>query len=748
MSKQLHLNMSRRFKPGGLLLPLLFILTYPVMAEQPCHPKDGADRPAIGLVLSGGGARGAAHVGVIRVLEELNIPIDCITGTSMGSIIGGLYASGMTSDELEQTLLTLDWDDALQDEPRREDRPFRRKREDDDFLVKAAPGVSDHGEIKLPSGFIQGQKLGLVMKELTLPVAEIDDFDQLSIPFRAVATDIVTGHEVVLGSGDLATAMRASMSVPGAFSAVEIGGQLLVDGGMANNLPVSVAREMGADIVIAVDISTPLANRDEIKNVLSITKQLTGFLTNANAEVSRASLTDKDILIVPDLGDITSGDFDRADEAIPTGRVAAKQKVPQLRRLSLTGEQFTAHVAARSKRVEEPPVIEFVRIDNRSRISDDVIQARLRIKIGEPLDVPSLEKDLNNIYGANLYQGVSYDIVEEDGKTGVVVTVVEKSWGPNYLQGGLALEGNFSGSNSFTIAGSYTRTAMNRLGGEWRTIVQLGNERRFFTEWYQPLDYKTRWFVNPKLEWRSQNFNQFDSGDKIAEYDISRFGVSLEAGRELGFWGELRGGVRWATGKADLEVGDTALPSGDFDKGEAFLRLSLDTFNNAYFPHSGVRGQIEYLSARDFLGADEEYEQVLSTILGAFPLGERNSLILGARFNTTLDDDAPIESLFRGGGFLQLSGFEQNEITGQQLGLLEAIYLRRINDFNLLPTYLGASLELGNAWDDTSNISWDNTLAAGSLFLGVDSFLGPVYIGYGYTEGGNHAGFLFLGNPF
>jgi NTE family protein len=417
-------------------------LTNSALAEQPCRPEAGADRPAIGLVLSGGGARGAAHVGVIRVLEEQKVPIDCITGTSMGSIIGGLYASGMTTDELEQTLRTLDWDDALQDDPKREHRPFRRKREDDEFLLQASPGISDRGEIKLPSGFIQGQKLGLVLKQLTLPVAEVDDFDRLSIPFRAVATDIVTGHEVVLGSGDLATAMRASMSVPGAFSAVEIDGKLLVDGGMANNIPVSVAREMGADIVIAVDISTPLATRDEIKNVLSITAQLTGFLTNANAEVSRASLTDDDILIVPDLGDITSADFDRSGEAIPTGRVAAEGKVPQLRRLSLSEEQFTTHVAARKPQPAQPSIIDFVRLDNRSRISDDAISARLHIETGKPLDVPSLERDLNNIYGSDLYESVSYDIVEEDGKTGVVVTAVEKSWGPNYLQGGLALEGN------------------------------------------------------------------------------------------------------------------------------------------------------------------------------------------------------------------------------------------------------------------------------------------------------------------
>jgi NTE family protein len=737
-----------RTRLTGLLIPLLIGLSKPSLADQPCRPEAGADRPAIGLVLSGGGARGAAHVGVIKVLEELNIPIDCITGTSMGSIIGGLYAAGMTTDQLDHTLRTLDWDDALQDDPKREDRPFRRKREDDEFLVQASPGISDSGEVKLPSGFIQGQKLGLVMKELTLPVARIDDFDQLSIPFRAVATDIVTGHEVVLGSGDLATAMRASMSVPGAFSAVEIDGKLLVDGGMANNLPVSVAREMGADIIIAVDISTPLATRDEIKNVLSVTTQLAGFLTNANAEVSRASLTENDILILPDLGDITSADFNRAGEAIPTGRVAAEEKMPELHRLAIPEEQFAAHVAARGQRVEEPPIIEFVRIDNRSRISDDVIKARLRIRIGEPLDVPSLEKDLNNIYGHELYESVHYDIVEENGKTGVVVTAAEKSWGPNYLQGGLALEGNFSGSNSFTIAASYTRTAMNRLGGEWRTIVQLGSERRLFTEWYQPLDINTRWFVNPIFEWQSRNINVFDSGNKLAEYDVSQTGIGLEAGRELGFWGELRGGVRWSTGEADLEIGDPALGSGDFDKGEGFLRLSLDTLNNAYFPRTGASGGIEFLSGLDALGADSEYEQVLATGLKAFPFGDRNSLILGAQFNTTLDEDAPIESLFRSGGFLRLSGFEENELTGQHLGLVEAVYLRRINDFNLLPTYLGASLELGNAWDDTSDISWDTALAAGSLFLGVDTFFGPVYLGYGYTEGGNHAGFLFLGNPF
>lgn len=735
-----------------LLVACLLSFTEAVLAAPtPCQPEHGDERPSIGLVLSGGGARGAAHIGVIRVLEELKIPIDCISGTSMGSIIGGLYATGMTTDTLQRSLLGIDWDDAFNDEPMRQHLPFRRKREDGEFLVKSAPGISDKGELKLPSGLVQGQKLGLILKHLSLPsaTAEVRDFNNLSIPFRAVATDIVTGHEVVLSSGDLAMAMRASMSVPAAFSAVEIDGKLLVDGGMANNLPVSVARDMGADIVIAVDISTPLSNRNEIKNILSITAQLTGFLTNSNTERSLASLTERDILIVPNLGDIGATDFERSAEAIPTGRKAAEEMIKKLRHLSISTTQYAAHVAARNPQSSKPQIIEFVRIDNQSRLSDEVISSRLHIKTGKPLNIPLLQKDIDNIYGAGLFENVSYEIVDIDGKTGVVLTAIEKSWGPNYLQGGLALEGNFSGSNSFTIAAAYTRTAINPLGGELRSILQLGSERRLFTEWYQPLDINTRWFINPIVEIQKRNLNLFsNSGNKLAEYEVSQYGFNLEAGRELGFWGEMRGGFRWATGSAKLATGDPSLARGNFNKGEGFLRLSLDTLDNAYFPRTGSAGTIEYLASREAFGADSDYDQILSSYLMVQPLGERDSIIFGGNFSSTLNDNAPTEAMLRSGGFLRLSGFNENQITGQHLALLRSVYLRRINDFNLMPTYFGASIELGNTFSEISDISSNNALAAGSLFLGVDTLLGPIYVGYGLTEGGNGAGFLFLGNPF
>jgi NTE family protein len=293
-----------------------------------------SDRPRIGLALSGGGARGASHVGVLKVLERERIPIDYIVGTSMGSIVGGMYAAGMSPEEIEAELIAIDWDDVFEDRVDREIRSYRRKTDDRLWLVNRKLGFND-GKVEFPSGLVQGQKINQLLIALTLPVADIDDFDDLPIPFRAVATDIQTGEKVVLDSGNLPKAIRASMSIPAIMSAVPWGDRNLVDGGMASNLPIEAVREMGADIVIAVDISTPLSEEDVADSLLSVVEQLTGFLTRRNVEAEIATLGAEDILLVPDLGDIGSGDFDRIAEAIPTGAESAEAHLTELRRLSL-----------------------------------------------------------------------------------------------------------------------------------------------------------------------------------------------------------------------------------------------------------------------------------------------------------------------------------------------------------------------------------------------------------------------------
>ncbi|MCJ7600789.1 MAG: patatin-like phospholipase family protein [Desulfobulbaceae bacterium] len=707
---------------------------------------DNRERPKIGLVLSGGGARGAAHIGVLKVLEELRVPIDYITGTSMGSIVGGLYASGMSPAEIESTLTSVDWDDTLQDTPLREDRSFRRKQDDYLYLMRKKPGFND-GKLELPTGFIQGQKIDLLFNSLTLPLADIDHFDNLDIPFRAVATDIVTGNPVILDSGNLALAMRASMSVPAAFAVVEIGGHMLVDGGVSNNLPINVAREMGADVIIAVDISTPLQTRNELTDAVSITAQLTGLLTRRNSEEQLATLTERDILVLPKLGNITSADFKRAGEAIPKGIAAAEMQRSRLEKLSLPQVTYEAHIAKRGIRQTTPPVIDFVEIDNNSRVGDDVLASYLNIETGKPLDLAQLEADIGRIYGLELFETVNYEIIRKNGELGLIIHAKERPWGPNYLQFGLASSNNFQGDNIFNLGFAYTRTAINRLAGEWRTALQIGRDPAVVTEWYQPLDVDSRYFINPSLFYRVANYSEFENGDRLAEYRTTRYGIGLAAGRELGTWGEFRLGYRRSAGEAEIRVGDPSVPDYDFDDGLVFARLSLDELNEVPFPTKGTSGTIEFISASETLGADSAYEQARFK-LGTAKTWKRHTVIGSMIYDTTLDSDAPLESLFRAGGLFRLSGFNQDELSGQHFGFLGLAYFRRFGDFNLMPIYIGGSLEKGNVWNRTEDIDFDNTITAGSLFIGLDTPIGPFYLGYGLAEYNNDSLYLYMGKLF
>jgi len=715
------------------------------MAEEAAGA--GLERPRIGLVLSGGGARGAAHVGVLRVLEALRIPVDHIAGTSMGSIIGGLYASGLTPDQIETALQAMDWDDVFNDRPPRIERPFRRKRDDDLYLVRARPGFND-GKLMFPSGAIQGQKFDLALRQLVRHVSTVSDFDALAIPFRAVASDIGTGKPVVLGSGDLAMAMRASMAVPGAFAATEIDGRVLVDGGITNNLPIDVARNMGADIVIAVDISTPLAAADNVRDILQITAQLTSIMTRTNAELQIESLAERDVLIIPDLGQIGSGDFNLAAQAIETGRVAAEAHRHELMQLSLADDAFLAHMAARRAPPGAGEVVDFVHIVNNSPVADALIRERIQQPVGEPLDVPRLEADIGRLYGLELFQTIHYDFVEADGKSGIEVTANERSWGPNYLQFGLALSKDFSGDNRYNIAAGYLRTAINPLNGELRFGVQVGEDPIVGANWYQPLDYASSYFVESRVRAGQRTVRSFnDSLKPLAEYRVTDLGAELSGGRNLGVLAEARVGLRRSTGDVEVLVGSPDQPELDFERGSIFGRLLFDSLDNVNFPTHGAFMLAEYSLFRERLGSDDALEQLGSqlsylTTFGAHTLG------VGARFDTTIAGDAAIQDRFRIGGFLDLSGLPQDALSGEHSGIVQAIYYRRAPLIPFFEWYVGGSLELGNAWESRDDISVGSAILNGSVFLGLDTPLGPLYLGYGLAEGGERSAFFYLGRTF
>ncbi len=708
------------------------------------HP----DRPKIGLALSGGGARGAAHIGVLRVLEESQVPIDYIAGTSMGSVIGGLYASGMTLDEIEHALKTMDWEHIFSDSSPRVERSFRRKRDDDLYLVKARLGISDDGDLLFPTGAIQGQKFDLALRQLSLPVTNITDFDQLRIPFRAVASDIGNGRKIVLGEGDLATAMRASMAVPGIFSATEINGRLLVDGGITDNLPVDVVREMGADIVIAVDISTPIMPAEEVTNLFSVTDQLMSLMTRNNVEEQIAKLTTSDILIVPALGNFSSSNFVNATDAVPIGYQAADARRDELRELSLTENEYQAYLSALATRpTRDIPVIQFVHIKNNSRISDEMIRTRIHQQVGSPLDRQQLEQDIAYIYGIEMFQNVGYNLVEEQGETGLLIDARAKSWGPNYLQFGLDLSSDIRGNNSYDLGASYLRTGINPMGGEVRLAAQVGQDPLLAAEWHQPLDSLSRYFVYTGARYGATNVDVFDGRrDPVAEYRVKEARVDLALGRELSVYGESRLGYRYRSGNVDIKTGTSDLPEFSYDSGQAFAKLSVDRLDNYNFPEKGWLGAVEYDIAREYLGGDSEFEQMRLVANGFTSLGNGHVVGLGGLAQSTISGTADVQDRFRIGGFLNLSGYPEDSLSGQQAGVLSAIYYRRFEALPFLSWYLGGSLEYGGVWEDKDDL-FDDGIISGSVFLGADSPIGPLYIGYGHAEGGYDSIFFYLGRP-
>ena len=704
-----------------------------------------ASRPKIGLVLGGGGARGSAHVGVLKVLEELHIPIDYIAANSMGAIVGGLYAEGMTPDQIERELETMDWDDIFSDAPPRPDRSFRRKSDDYTYAVQARLGFSD-GKMKFPFAIVQGQKFDLELSRLTLPAAHIHDFNKLPIPFHAVATDIETGRAVVLQSGNLALAIRASMAVPGAFAPVEIDGKLLVDGLVSNNVPVDVVRAMGADIVIAVDVGSGLFKRDEIRGVLDVVAQLSNILSDRNVEQQLATLKSSDILIRPALGKMSAGDFNLAKESIEKGELAARAMTPELRKLSVDAATYQQYLARTEGRPKQP-VIDFVRLDNASRIGDETILSHITLTPGQLLDTDQMDAEISKIYGMDVFETVRYEVVEEDGKTGVVLHATEKAWGPNYLQFGIELSSNFQGDSAYNLGVLYTKTAINDRNGEIRLGLQFGQDATLGAGWYQPIDAASLYFFNVGAFLNREQFNVYTGDDLTSEYGIYSTGVDLAVGRNFGTWGEGRIGYRMAFGRADVTVGDPSLEDYDFRLGQVYGRLSLDTLDNVNFPTRGNKGRVDLIAARKSLGSDSSFNQALLSYSQAYSWG-RNNIVAAFSLNATQNDNAPLESKFCMGGFLHLSGYQPCQLVGQDSGLLNAVYYRRIANSKLLKAYLGGSIEYGNVWQERDDVSFSNGLFNGSLFVGADTPIGPVYLGAGFGEGGHYSGFLYLGSPF
>ena len=704
-------------------------------------------QPKIGLVLSGGAARGLAHVGVLKALEEQGIRVDAIAGTSMGAVIGGLYASGYKIDELEKLALDIDWQEALSDDPPREDIPFRRKQDDRDFLVRQKLSFRDDGSLGLPLGVIQGQNLSLLLESLLAHSSDIRDFDKLPIPFRAVATDIVNGDKVVFRKGHLPQVIRASMSIPAVFAPVEINGQLLVDGGMVDNIPVDVAREMGVDRVIVVDIGTPLRPRKQLTTVFDILNQSTTLMTRSNSQVQLASLTPDDILIQPALSSIGATDFGRSQDIISAGYRATQALAPRLAELRHPAD-VQLDIARTAE--ERTPVITQVKIENDSKIDDAVIRYYIRQPVGEPLDLGRLQRDMGTLYGLDYFDQVQYRVVHKGKERTLVISARAIRSGTDFLRLGLNLSDDMRGDSAFNLGASYRVNGINRLGAEWLTRVQIGDKQELYSEFYQPLDVGSRYFVAPYINAQSQNVESILDNDPIAEYRLERYGFGLNLGRQIGNSGEIRVGIGEAWGKADVRIGDHDLPSTSFNEGFYDIKYSFDSLDNVYFPHSGYDIGLSVRQFDPALGSDDRYRQWEFHLDKALSYGP-DTWILGGRYGRTLDKAEVVTSSFLLGGARQLSGFRQDAISGQNISLMRAVYYRRLSPRSYLPfdfpLYAGASLERGRAWNNDNDFD-SGYINAASIFIGFDTPLGPLNFSYGFNDDDQKALYLNLGQTF
>ncbi|WP_263147547.1 patatin-like phospholipase family protein [Pseudomonas sp. RIT-PI-AD] len=728
-----------------LLLPLLLscLLFLPFF----CHAEEV--RPKIGLVLSGGAARGLAHIGVLKALEEQGVRIDAIAGTSMGAVVGGLYASGYRVDELEKLALSLDWEQALSDAPPRADVPFRRKQDDRDFLVKQKLSFRDDGSLGLPIGVIQGQNLALLLESLLVHTSNTRDFDKLAIPFRAVATDIANGEKVVFDHGHLPQAIRASMSIPAVFAPVEMGGRLLVDGGMTDNVPVDVARAMGVDRVIVVDIGNPLRPRKELLTVVDVMNQSITLMTRRNSEEQLATLGADDVLVQPPLAGFGVTDFGRAREMIEAGYRAASALHAQLASLRPT-QTVDAELSAARAPGQRTPTIAAIRVENDSKVADEVIRRYIRQPLGQPLDLERLQKDMGTLYGLDYFEQVEYRVAHGKDGNALVINARGKRSGTDFLRLGLNLSDDMHGASAFNIGASYRVNGINRLGAEWLTRLQLGDHQELYSEFYQPLDAGSRYFVAPYLLAEAQNVESILDNDPIAEYRLERYGYGLNLGRQIANNGEIRFGIGQAWGEANVRVGERDLPSFSFTEGYYELKYSFDTLDNVDYPHEGEDIRLSVRQYDKSLGSDERYRQWELNLDKVFGRGP-DTWMLGGRYGRTQDDTEVVTSSFLLGGARQLSGFRQDALSGQNVSLGRLVYYRRLTERSFLPldfpVYLGGSLERGRIWNNDNDFD-SGYVNAGSLFFGLETPLGPLNFSYGLNDQREHAFYLDLGGRF
>jgi NTE family protein len=575
-----------------------------------------------------------------------------------------------------------------------------------------------------------------------------------------VATDLENGAPVIMSSGDLTSAMRASMSAPGVFAPVERDGHLLVDGGVAENLPIDVARAMGVDVLIVVDVSSPLLSRDKLTSIPVISNQMLTILISRNTREQLAKIGPRDILIRPALGESSAIDFGRVTRFVAIGEAGARAATAQLAALSVKPEVMQAYVERRDRARRAPPRIDFVQVQTGSEQYSDRIASLFSDLTGRPLDPGAVARRITTLYGEAGLDTLDYRVVQKDDQYGLSLDARGNSMGPNYVRFGLNLQDDFEGNSVYNVAARYVMSDITHSGGEWVVDLQNGQTSLVATEVFLPLSGFSGWFVMPHTALQTRDLLVYSGQNEVAEYRVRTFDYGLDFGRQFGSWGEVRVGSYNDKGHSVINIGDPAevnqllLPANQsFGTRNYFARFSYDRLDDVNFPHFGQQASLQWTGVRNVVGLSQTYDQITFNYVVAHSFG-RDTVSLSAEGGTTLQNhSSDIDLLFPLGGFLNLSGLKANSLLGPNYEIARALYYRQIGrggpNFLDVPTYLGMSFEAGNVYQTCcSHVHWANMHKDVSVFLGMDTFLGPVYLATGFDDRGTHAFYLFLGRTF
>ena len=712
--------------------------------EQPATRPEKQPRATIGVALEGGGALGLAHIGVLQWFEDHHIPIDYIAGTSMGGLVAGLYATGKTPQQLAELVSTQKWDIVIGGKTPYEDLSYRRREDKRAFQNSIVVGLK-HG-LSLPAGLNAGQQISMLIDQETLPYSESGSFNDLPVPFRCVATELVSGKEEVFSNGSLQQALRATMSIPGVFSPVRDGEKIYVDGGLVGNLPTDVVRRMGAEIVIAVHLDVAPANPQDIQSLFSVLGRSIDVVVHEN---ELRGLAAADLIVNVDLRDYNSRDYDKSKAIIGLGVKAAEQKQRILRPYSMDDAAWRDYLQARRDRERHNiPAPEFVKVAGTNPQTSRQLERFLQPIVGKPIDNDKLEKLLTRLTGIGKFDSADYRLATQDGQSGLLITVHEKAYAPPFLNLGFFVDGSESNDVTFTQLARVTFMDVAGYRSEWRTDVQFGNTYGIESELYRPFDATTKWFFAPRGNTTDTAFKIFRKNNPLADYRILRADIGMDVGYTFSRFTEIRVGYEVGDFDAKLRLGTPAFFSYAGRVGDTHLHFLTDHRDDPIAPHRGysLNGAFQWFDTNPgatgpfpLMQARADYFLPVQTTASVFVVGEG-----GTSFGST---HIGVPQFFLGGPG-RLSAYGTNELFGNQYYDFRIGYL---HDLMTLPPFVGGRVyaigayEFGKMYGAPNESGFPNDFAAGVL---AETVVGPLFLGGSIGDTGHHKWFFQLGHVF